>query len=239
MNRDVLFLIILILSYFFIILFLSGFYFGFNLIYLFFFLIVLDYEKDHNILKRYGISFENILKNIPIALILLPLWFLVTELVTYGLLAFFGNPNLYTLYKLGSYHNVVVVSCKLLPQKLGYLISHFSILGVFLAIYIIGIATLFEEYIYRGIIMYNLSKYIGDKKANLVQAVFFGLMHTFDVAGPLCLLRLEATILYVVSTIIDGLILGSLAQKRKSIMASWLLHFGFDLTILAYIKPTS
>ncbi len=88
-------------------------------------------------------------------------------------------------------------------------------------------AVLFEEFIFRGAILYLLIRYIGTVKACLLSSLAFGIYHWFsyDVFGA----RLVLMIYILLVTGCGGWMIAFAFAKTKSLYAPTGLHLGWNL----------
>ncbi|MCM1399830.1 MAG: CPBP family intramembrane metalloprotease [Clostridium sp.] len=95
-----------------------------------------------------------------------------------------------------------------------------------------------EELVYRGYGLNALSKYMNERKANMISCLFFVALHI-----PAYLIHwycdgifsLTAMLTQVVSVFICGLLFGIVFRKSKSVWASVILHFWYDFAVVVFI----
>ena len=101
--------------------------------------------------------------------------------------------------------------------------EHFTGSSAFMGVFIVGIfSPIAEELVFRGFLMGNLREGFSDVFALCLSALLFGLMHVQPV--------------WIVYAACMGLVLGWAALRMENLLASILIHFGFNaagLLILA------
>jgi len=106
--------------------------------------------------------------------------------------------------------------------------SHMELIGTgttFISfIYIILIAPISEEFIFRGVILNKGKKVIPFMYANILQALLFGIMHFNIVQG--------------IYAFVLGLVIGIVYEKRQSILVPIVLHMIFNLSGIFLDKIT-
>lgn len=78
------------------------------------------------------------------------------------------------------------------------------------------VAPLFEELLFRGIVMFELRRFLPDRAATLVQAVLFGALHIL--------------IFQAVFAFFAGVIFGAIYLRTKSLAVACAAHIVFNLT---------
>jgi membrane protease YdiL (CAAX protease family) len=89
------------------------------------------------------------------------------------------------------------------------------------------ISVLFEELIFRGVLLYILIKRLGATKAIIISAVGFGIYHWFSfgvIGNPM------GMAIAFISTGLMGLVLGYAYAKTFSLYIPIAIHFGWNLT---------
>ena len=83
--------------------------------------------------------------------------------------------------------------------------------GFLVAVLVVAIlAPIYEEIIFRGIILNSVSKYVGFKTANVIQASLFGLIHYFLPLFPFYF--------------VFGIVTGYLSKKTNGLLAGIIFH---------------
>lgn len=87
-------------------------------------------------------------------------------------------------------------------------------------------SVLFEELLFRGVILYFLIRYLGEKKGILVSAAAFGVYHWFTagvLGNPFAMLLVFSV------TGLMGYALAVAFSKTRSVVLPFALHFGWNL----------
>jgi len=95
-----------------------------------------------------------------------------------------------------------------------------------------------EELVYRGFGLNMLSKYMSERKANIISSLFFVALHLpshfihwyCDSTFSLTTMLTQA-----ISVFILGLIFGIVFRKSKSIWASAIVHFWYDFAFVVFM----
>jgi membrane protease YdiL (CAAX protease family) len=95
-------------------------------------------------------------------------------------------------------------------------------------------AVLFEELIFRGVILYLLIRKIGVLKASLIDALVFGIYHWFsyDMFGG----RVVPMIYILLVTGAGGWMFAYAFAKTKSLFAPFGLHFGWNIVSIVVLS---
>ena len=88
-------------------------------------------------------------------------------------------------------------------------------------------SVLFEEFLFRGVLLYLLIKYLHNRSAVLISAIAFGIYHWFTngVLG-----NLPAMVLVFLVTGLMGYVFAAAYEKTKSIILPFGFHLGWNLT---------
>ena len=86
-------------------------------------------------------------------------------------------------------------------------------------------SVLFEEFIFRGVLLYILIKRIGQTKAILISAISFGVYHWFshEIFG-----QIQAMIIEFITTGVIGLVLAFGFSKTSSMYIPIAIHLGWN-----------
>jgi len=86
-----------------------------------------------------------------------------------------------------------------------------------------------EELLYRGLFLRKYEMVLGSRLSNFLQATIFSLSHS--VAGRGTEIYTPYTAIFVLFTLVLGLIWGYIMQKTNSVIGSILFHAGSDIPI--------
>jgi membrane protease YdiL (CAAX protease family) len=93
---------------------------------------------------------------------------------------------------------------------------------IFAIVAVVG-APILEELVFRGVIQRSLGPRVGQQRAILIQAIFFGLYHVTPGLG-------STNIPYVVGLAAAGVVLGWAAQKWRRLGPGSTAHFFVNST---------
>lgn len=117
-------------------------------------------------------------------------------------------------------NSILGVIMKAAPQLLMNYLQVIELLGMgnslISLVYIVLIAPIGEELVFRGVILNYMKKHVSFLTANIFQGVFFGIYHLNVVQGIYAFLL--------------GMLLGWIAEKYGSIRESILLHMAVNLS---------
>ncbi len=103
-----------------------------------------------------------------------------------------------------------------LKAEIKFLITEYGFSVAFF--FVVLLVPIYEEVIFRGIILSSVEKHVGFWKANLIQAVLFALVHQ----------NMEVFLFYILFAVILGL----LAKKTKGLLTGILFHAGNNFMFL-------
>ena len=138
----------------------------------------------------------------------------------------FGNKKLALLYTImGVLITLIVtfVSAKYFPS-IRYYYNHIDFNIRFFALTFIYMIS--WEFIYRGFLLFGMSKYIGPTWSNIIQTILFYLTH---IGKP----QIEA-----ISTLFTGLLFGYISLKSKSVYPMIIIHTTIMTSIVFFISIT-
>ena len=123
----------------------------------------------------------------------------------------------YSLFEIGTINLIATEHYNIFQNYVNMVNQFHSGNQIIRYLYSLLIAPISEELIFRGMILTKASKELTFLKANILQSVLFGLYHMNIIQG--------------VYTFIAGLLLGYIAFKFKTIMASIILHSFLNLNL--------
>ncbi len=95
-------------------------------------------------------------------------------------------------------------------------------------ILVLGISTLGEEIIYRGLFQSRLAAYLSPAAAILLSSLVFALMHFSP--GPTLIVGID-----LLSVFIDSMIFGIIFQRSQNIFVAWIAHYLGDVVGIIFL----
>ena len=119
-----------------------------------------------------------------------------------------------------------LVASEATMEGLGVLWSAGFIQGTILLVILVGI---FEETLFRGVVLHGFERRLGAVAALLISSVLFGAMHYVNWIGGQ---SLGATHQQVIHAALSGFLYGAIALRTRSIWPGVLLHALWDFTVM-------
>ena len=136
--------------------------------------------------------------------------FKIKKLIVFGIVFVIFNGIVLSIYKsiFGSFESSNLFTIFSIREAIISVINEYGIVVTFLLVVII--VPIYEEIVFRGIILSSTEKYIGFNSANAIQAMFFALVHDSLFLFPFYFLF--------------GLICGMMAKKSGGLLGNIILH---------------
>ena len=151
------------------------------------------------------------IRDIPTGLLKTIGWVLLVGIVIQAIAAF-GS-----YYFLPEYAQHIIAR---MPFEVGSLSA-----GLFIAL---GISTLGEEIIYRGLFQERLTTFLSPAAAIILSSLVFALMHFAPGPGLIVLIDL-------LSVFVDSLVFGVIFLRTHNVFVAWIAHFLADIAGLLFI----